>query len=326
MSDLAIVQETFDSLDKRWLDLLPDSSNNTIFTNPIWQRLWWDEFGAGYQLLLFSLQKNGMLSAIAPLKIKDGHLSFIGCPDLCDYMDFVVRKGPEAEAYASLTHHLLELDWQTLSLSGVAARSPTYQYLPDLLREHGLTVEVGIEDVCPTVELPSNWEEYLSSLRKKDRHELRRKMRRLYNAGDARYYVADDPDLFSNDLEDFLSLLVKSRADKAQFLTTEVKGFFQSTVSRLAKEGYVKLLFLELGGRRVSSAICFDYNDSFLLYNSGYDDTYSSLSVGLLLKAFCLKEAIAMGKKSFDFLRGTEPYKYHLGAIEQPVYTISASR
>ncbi|MEE9198381.1 MAG: GNAT family N-acetyltransferase, partial [Dehalococcoidia bacterium] len=149
---------------------------------------------------------------------------------------------------------------------------------------------------------------------------------RLYNSGDARYHVAQDPELFSKDLEDFLSLLVTSRADKAQFMTDEVRGFFQSAVSRLAEEGYARLLFLELDGRRVSSAICFDYDDSFLLYNSGYDSNYSSLSVGLLLKAFCLKEAIALGKKRFDFLRGAEAYKYHLGAIDEPVYTISASR
>ncbi|MEE9198398.1 MAG: hypothetical protein V3U26_01225, partial [Dehalococcoidia bacterium] len=63
MSGLSIVPETFDSLEGRWLDLLPDSANSTIFTTPTWQRLWWDGFGKDHQLLLCSLQKDGLLSA-----------------------------------------------------------------------------------------------------------------------------------------------------------------------------------------------------------------------------------------------------------------------
>ena len=326
MTSLSIAQETFNSLEESWSALLPDSENNTVFATPIWHRLWWDEFGTGHELLLFSFQKDGLLTAVAPLMRIDGRLSFIGSPDVCDYMDFIIRKGSEAEAYDSLMQQLMTLDWNTLSLSGVAAHSPTFQYLPDLLRNHGFLVEVGAEDVCPRINLPSTWEEYLGSLRKKDRHELRRKIRRLYNAGDARYHVAQDAELLPKDLEDFVSLLISSRPDKAQFMTPERRDFFQSILTRMTDLGYAKLLFLELDGKRVSSAIYFDYNDSYFLYNSGYDTDYASHSVGLLLKALCLKEAIAAGKKQFDFLRGAESYKYHLGATDEVVYRISASR
>ncbi|MFQ5934228.1 MAG: GNAT family N-acetyltransferase, partial [Dehalococcoidia bacterium] len=296
------------------------------FSTPTWQRLWWEEFGTEYELLLFSFQGNNGLEAIAPLMKKDGYVSLIGSSDVCDYMDVIVRKGSEQEVYDTLVDLLMEWDWKSLSLSGISATSPTFKYLPDLLREQNLSVEIMAEDVCPKIALPTTWDDYLAGLKKKDRHELRRKIRRLYNAGDARYDVVQNSEGFTENLEEFLSLLVDSRADKAQFMTSERKGFFHSALSRMAEQGYAKLLFLELDGVRVSSAVCFDYNNSYFLYNSGYDNNYASLSVGLLLKAFCLKEAIEAGREQFDFLRGAETYKYHLGAVDEPVYRILATR
>ena len=326
MSSLSVARDTFDTLGERWEALLPESVNNTVFATPAWQRLWWEGFGADHELMLFSFQKDGRLTAIAPLMKRDGHISFVGSSRVCDYMDFVVHRGAEAEFYNALASHLASLEWETMALCGVAAHSPTFNHLPDLLKAQGFSVEVRPEDVCPKIELPCTWDDYLASLSKKNRHELRRKIRRLYNAGDARYHVAQNSEHFSTDLEDFLSLLAGSRADKAQFMTSEIKGFFRSALSRMAELGYVRLLFLELNGQRVSSAMCFDYNETFLLYNSGYDTNFSSLSVGLLLKVFCLKDAIEAGKKQFDFLRGAEAYKYHLGAIDEAVYTISVTR
>jgi len=71
---------------------------------------------------------------------------------------------------------------------------------------------------------------------------------------------------------------------------------------------------MEITGERVAGALCFNYGNSLSLYNSGYNPVYSALSVGLLLNALCLKEAIEDGVRYFDFMRGAEAYKYHLGA------------
>ena len=71
--------------------------------------------------------------------------------------------------------------------------------------------------------------------------------------------------------------------------------------------------------------MCFDYGNSRFLYNSGYDPSYSALSVGLLLKALSLKNAIDDSMKYFDFLRGDERYKYHLGGEDHYLYTMVVS-
>ena len=96
--------------------------------------------------------------------------------------------------------------------------------------------------------------------------------------------------------------------------------FFHKMAHSLAELGYVRLFFLEVDGARVAATLCFDYGNELSVYNSGYHPEYSHLSVGLLVKAFCIREAIAWGKERVDFLRGPETYKYHLGAQDQPVY------
>jgi CelD/BcsL family acetyltransferase involved in cellulose biosynthesis len=56
------------------------------------------------------------------------------------------------------------------------------------------------------------------------------------------------------------------------------------------------------------------------IYNSGYDPNYVSLSAGLLSKVLAIKGSIEKGKKKFDFLKGEEMYKHHLGGKEVPLF------
>ena len=72
--------------------------------------------------------------------------------------------------------------------------------------------------------------------------------------------------------------------------------------------------------------MCFDYNNVWSLYNSGHNTDYAALGTSFLLKALCLKDAIDAGKDYFDLLRGTEQYKYHLGATGRGLYTLAILR
>ena len=101
-------------------------------------------------------------------------------------------------------------------------------------------------------------------------------------------------------------------------MTEARERFFTELMETAAARGRLKLSMLEFDGVRVAACISFDYEDSYLLYNSGYDPAYSQLSVGFVNKAWTIKDAIESGKRTFDFLRGIERYKYDLGA-EDPV-------
>ncbi len=103
-------------------------------------------------------------------------------------------------------------------------------------------------------------------------------------------------------------------------MTERMKSFFNLLADTMAKIGLLRLGVLELDNQPVAEIMCFDYNNCIYLYNSGYDPRYTSLSAGLLSKVLAIKDSIEKGKKRFDFLKGEEIYKYHLGGKEVPLY------
>jgi len=318
--------DSFISLAGKWQELLATGATNHVFLTPQWQRAWWQVFGNSHELLLISVREDSELVGIAPMMRQDERLSFIGSGDVCDYMDFIVRQGREDFVFPRLLDYLEPLEWGTIYLESLLPHSLALSHLAPLARQRGYQVQIEPMDVSPQLLLPPSWEEYLALLKAKDRHELRRKLRRLEQAKSTRSYTITEKEPLPREMESFFALFKMSDFEKAHFMTDQKRAFFEAMVSALAEKGNVRLSFLEVGGVRAASCLCFDYANEVYLYNSAYDPAYAPLSVSLLLKVFCIRDAINDGKKRFDFLRGNEPYKYDLGGQDVPVYRCVISR
>lgn len=324
---ITVSKENFDSIADEWECILPHTGANTIFITPWWQQLWWRRYGdAEARLEIFSVRNGDSLLGIAPLMTRGDTLSFLGDTDLFDYHDFLVREGCEDAFYTALWQQIEAMDWNTMELKSLRESSETLSRFPKLAEANNWTTSISEEDVSPYTNLDPSWDEYVAGLRKKDRHELRRKLRRLNNDNSATQYALRKPEAIADALPEFFRLMRASRPDKDDFLTPDREQFFRDLAQELASRDQFKLFFLELNDVRVASCICFDYNGSYLLYNSGYDPEYSRLSVGLLNKALCIQDAIETGKKSFDFLRGNERYKYNLGGTNQTIHELVIRR
>ena len=169
-----------------------------------------------------------------------------------------------------------------LVFESVVECSPTLEKLPPLARNLGWEVIVEKEDVSPRLELPEDWDAYLSGLRKKDRHELRRKIRRLEAAGEIRHVELSSPEDVETAISEFFALHRLSAPDKQEFMTPARERFFRAVSTRLADTGNTRLNFLELDGRRVAASLSFVVGTVRYLYNSGYDPALGRLAVGLL--------------------------------------------
>jgi len=321
-----VVEEPLDSLAEEWQSLLEESGAPYPFLRPAWLRVWLRELGRPQDLLLFGIRDDGRLIGVAPLLSQDGDLVLAGDSEICDYYDVVSSPETRGIVLESLLAELQSRSWRRLVLWGIREDSPTLPCLSAVARDAGLSLTIEQEAVCPRVSLPATWDDYLLGLTKKDRHELRRKIRRLGEAGSITTYALSSPPDIADALPDFLRLHRTSREDKAAFMTADMERFFRSMCMELAAAGIVRLYFLELDGRRVAGILGFDCGDDVLLYNSGFDPAYSAVSVGLVSKALALKQAIDDGKRCYDFLRGAEPYKYDLGACDLPVFRCTLTR
>jgi CelD/BcsL family acetyltransferase involved in cellulose biosynthesis len=317
---------SFQEISSEWEDLLTVSPVNTLFLTPQWQEVWWDTFGNGKGMAGFYLRTPDGVVAIASLARNGDTMSFLGNQDTFDYNDFMVSPGYEDIFFDALLRCLGEYNCNTLELFSLIESSPTLTHLPAMARDRGYLVDVEQEDVTFGIELPGTWDDYLAVLTKKDRHELRRKFRRLESSVEWRWYSLTDPDEVAGRLEDFIRLMRQSRKDKDEYMTPERELFFQRVTQRMAQQGLLKLFFMDIDGQSVATSLCFDYSSSRLLYNSGYNPDYGYYSVGLLLNALCLREAIEGRMGYFDFLRGSEPYKHHLGGQQRYLYQMVVRR
>lgn len=314
------------SLHDEWAKLLARHAAPAPFLHPTWHRVWLEEFHSGRKSVVLSVHDDASLVGVAPLLREGARLTFAGDPSICDYMD-VVHAPERAEAiFGVLLDALQDERWSELDLWGLRDGSPTIDAFAEAAEAGGFAVERELETHAPRVALPGSWEEYLTALPKKARHELRRKLRRFSAAGQVELCVYTTPTEVELRLPTLLRFMVESRLDKAAFLSEQMARFFHRMASALAEEGLVRLYELELNGRVVASVLCFDQGGALSLYNSGYDPAYAGLSPGIVSKALCLKDAIESGRRCVDFLRGREPYKHDLGGHDQPIYRLRVRR
>jgi CelD/BcsL family acetyltransferase involved in cellulose biosynthesis len=336
MMRLEIYQDVkgFDVLAKEWNALLHASDFDTIFLTHEWQSVWWHFFSPGRELVLLALRQEGDLVGIAPFyrqPLQDGQavIQLVGGVDICDYLDIIALPDYKDQVYQSVFEFLTtELtNWDKIDLHCIPETSP-FNALYEAAAQHQLVVQRQVEDVCPFIPLPSTWDEYLVMLDKKQRHELRRKIRRAKREAQVDWYMTSDVENLTEDVETFFDLHRKSSPDKDDFMSeAAMQGFFHEAARLSLDQGWLELSFLLINGEKAATMFCFGYNNRTLVYNSGYDpQQYSRLSPGIVLLGYHIQDSIAKQRAAFDFLRGDEVYKYRFGGQNFEVFQITIQR
>ena len=217
-----------------------------IFVLPWWLEAWCSQFGSTLDQYLCSVAHNGTTVGVAPLLLEGRRGAFMGSSDMCDYLDFVIAPGRAEEFFTVLLGYLRKKGITHLELHCLRPDSTVITELATFARNQGHGISIAQENRSMECDLPGTWEAYLDSLEPKQRHEVKRRLRRLSEAGDMHYSVVSDPEAIKNSLGIFLRLLKISRIEKARFMTREMESFFASMAQSMAQSGLARLGFLEL--------------------------------------------------------------------------------
>jgi CelD/BcsL family acetyltransferase involved in cellulose biosynthesis len=192
---------------------------------------------------------------------------------------------------------------------------------------HGWQFERRDLQHCPYIPLPGNFETYLAEqVEKKQRHEIRRKMRRAESYEQpVRWYIVQDEATLDDEVEAFLQLMAQD-TEKERFLTGVMRSQMKSAVHTAFQAGWLQLAFLEVDGKKAAGYLNFDYGNHIWVYNSGLDFSFRELSPGWVLLGYLLQWANDNGRQYFDFMRGDEEYKYRFGAIDRRVVRATVRR
>lgn len=309
-----------------WTALADADPEATFFHTPRYLKLYWEEFGAERLQIAF-VRRGGEDLAAAAFDLRGQTLTWLGGFDVTDYMGPVgLPESREASAKELMLAVAARDDWTEADLAGLNARSAWLASLRTGADDAGLAASVAGDAVAPFAPLPHSYEEYLSGLTGKLRHEIRRKDRRIREAFPDLRLVDATPETLARDLERFLVMYRSSPGEKGRFMVPGMELFFRRLADVLLGEGSFRLAFLEGGGQTLAGAIGFRDRDRFLLYNSAYDHAHRTLSPGIVLVVQLLQSAIAEGRAGFDLLKGDLPYKYGYGARRRRIVRLRLRR
>jgi CelD/BcsL family acetyltransferase involved in cellulose biosynthesis len=346
-------ESDWDSLGSAWNALLSESASHVPFLRFEYLRTWWRTRGGGEwpsgELAIVAAWDGERLIGLAPLffvENREGEpaLMLLGSIEISDYLDIIARPEDVTRFIDELLPFLAgpELPaWKVLDWYNLLQDSPTLPALEQTARSQGWEYQAEKDQHSPYIPLPDDWEAYLAGLDKKERHEIRRKMRRVENSEiPARWYIvgradgaggdggaAADADsgagavngaMVEQEGQAFIDLMAQDPS-KAAFLTEPMRQQMLDTLLCAYQEGCLQLAFLEVGGEKAAGYLSFDFRDRIWVYNSGLDARFREYSPGWVLLGYLVQWAIEHRREEFDFMRGNEDYKYRFGAVDRYV-------
>jgi CelD/BcsL family acetyltransferase involved in cellulose biosynthesis len=319
-------------METEWNALLARSAVAYPFLRYEYQRAWWEHLGGGEwpsgELRIAVWRESGDLRGVAPLfrNARDGEAGwyFIGSAEISDYLDVIVPAEFHSAFCAALLDALGSMpdtEFHKLDLFKLCAASSTVSVMEAEAARRGWKVNRQSLQICPVLALPGSWEEYLATLDKKDRHEIRRKLRRGEGAEEPMELKLAESDA----MEDFFRLMAYDK-NKADFLTPAMRDQFRAIARSMEGASLLQLAFLQSQGRNLAAYLNFDFGNRIWVYNSGMDPQFAASSPGWILLALLVRRAIEQGRKAFDFMRGSESYKFQWGGVGEQIHRLTIRR
>ncbi|HEY6141726.1 MAG TPA: GNAT family N-acetyltransferase [Thermoanaerobaculia bacterium] len=305
--------EELKGLRAEWLALWRRSESATPFQSPMWLLPWWRAFGSDELSTIVARDASGGLTALLPLYIvRDGDESlgmFLGTGN-SDYLDYV-GNGDAAPLLAELAGCDCALwDLQELRPASPLLTAP----LPE-----GMHDQILDDDRCPILSIEGAGDELQNLISTHFRKKIRYYRRALGRIAPVTTESASAETL--DELLDALYVLHAARWQRRGLpgvLDDDVVQCFHREAARdLLNEGALRMHAIRLGERIVAVFYGFTHAGTVYYYLSGYDPELERLSIGTLIVAHAIEEAVREGATTFDFLRGAEEYKYAWGATDR---------
>ncbi|MEA4812847.1 MAG: GNAT family N-acetyltransferase [Anaerolineaceae bacterium] len=323
-------EQVWEELSPSWRSLLSESIFPVPFLDPAYLKTWWQSMGGGEwpqqesKLAIITAQQGEELIGIAPLfsSAKPGQaeaLHFIGAVEVSDYLDFIVRKedlDAFLEGLLDFIQQNPQLSSKSLDLENFIDSSPSLAALAQTAQRKGWHFEKEVLQPSPYIPLAADFEAYLGGLDKKQRHEIRRKLRNAFNGHQTEWHFVEDPDNLAGELQAFTNMM-RHEDDKNSFLKPEMEAFIHAAAKSFFELGLLKLAFLTIDGEKAATFLSFLCCHKLLVYNSARADKWMPLSPGWVLLAKLIDWAISQGFSEVDMMRGDEGYKYKFGAVDR---------
>ena len=315
--DVITTAEALAALTAEWSELWRRDTQATPFQSPQWLLPWWRAFG-GDELFVVTGRDNGRIEALAPLSIlRDDDTGeslgiFLGTSN-SDYLDVLLAPQVSADGLIeAMTGDGICQMWDLQQLRPAshvlkAAATP------------GWTASDSDQEPCLILDISRGGDDLEGLLSTHARKKLRYYNRSLARDATVMFQVPS-----SETLDGFIDALFALHAarwklkDMPGMLADEpVQRFHREVIRSMFYAGILRMHALRRNDAIVAIFYGFAHNGTVHYYLSGYDPSLEKFSIGSVIVAHAIEQAIAAGAHTFDFLRGAEEYKYSWGAVDR---------
>lgn len=314
------------TIKEEWLQLYKMCPDAAPFQNPQWILTWWKYYGSG-ELCSFALRKRGVLICLAPLFIYNDNIQnkrillFIG-NGVSDYLDITAHPGIYPVAAAYFYRYITEIreKWDELDLKNIPYTSPLLSFMPKGEELFRLTES----DVYPVSMLPPDIDEFTSLIPVNLRKNTQRAIRQMNKVGDVILEVQNEQNRkqILNELFALNTHNWEEKNERGVLADDYLQKFHLEAARAMDDQQMLSLFRLRISGRTAAVIYCMKRSSRLYYYIGGYDPALKKYSPGSAAIFLIMKEAIKNGFSEFDFLRGSELYKYHWGAVDRKGYKI----
>jgi len=309
----------FESMQAAWSLLLSNSRSNAVFLTWEWLYSWAETYlDRGRRLFIILVYDEDELVGAAPWYIDSEQFSifrmwkveFLGSPDAdSDYLDVIIKKGREKKVTQRIYDFLFAEGapvWDFFFLRDVPSGSLFLLHFLEKINQDGKHAEIKHSSFCPATPLPASNEEFLSGLSSHHRLQLRRHGRMLEKDGSARHVSFAGAESVTA-LDDFLLFHRDKKGCSDERFYLLLKAF----IGRCRDNNWVQIDMLYAGDKPAAALLHFRYANILHQYIMVTDRTVNpKVSIGNILIGRCIEEAIRHGISAYDFLKGTEEFKF----------------
>jgi CelD/BcsL family acetyltransferase involved in cellulose biosynthesis len=296
-----------------WRQLWRNCPRATPFQSPDWLVPWWDIFMPG-ELRIVAVHREDELVGLAPFYREGARLLPIGI-SLSDYQDVLLL--PEhAEAAAEAVADAIQSmdDIEFCEFDELAPDAAALQIAPQ-----GWSESLATGSPCPVLDLPDELPKLRQVIPPSRLRHLGTARRRVARRGDSAILEGDVDNAVAlfRELVRLHQLRWKADGQKGIFADPRVESFHIAALPGLIEQGIARVYALTIDEAVVGVYYGLRNRDCAYAYIGGYDPNYAFESPGSVLLGHAIEAAVREGLTLFDFLRGSEDYKYEWGARDR---------
>ncbi len=319
----------FEALSVEWSDLLKRAFHSNAFLAHQWISTWWRLLrslsGKRQLFILTARDPAGKLCGVLPLELETvgiGPFSYRilriagTANEAPEHLDIIVDANDRRHITSALLDALnaRRSEFDIIQFTDLAEEALLLPALAKWSEATGIAYQRRTWNICPYVTTVGTFEAYFKTVSQKHRYKVRLFGRRLAEHHAVTFHVARTPNEVAVAIDELFALHAKrwtiKNDDVSGFDNETSRRFHRGVAAALAAQDGVRIFVLRCDDRPVAACYCFLFDGRLFFYQPGWDPAFRQFHVAKILLGHAIQYCFGQGIREFDFLRGTEDYKF----------------